>query len=377
MTKTYEVKSVPIGDSRRILALDAVRGLAVIGMYIQHFALNEWNSFVSGNTMILFILCSGISYTMMAQRMEQRSMEIRVFRTRVLARSVFIDLTGYLILMLNGPFGVVLQTYAMLFLLALPLVKCSTKILTVISAIGFVVCPPLMLIGMSLFEGAALLNDIAGGPLSALAWLPVFAAGMVIGRLNLRRTVIAVRLAATGALILIPVKLFAVFILPGIYQHFCNWLAQFSSTSASLPDPYAVWPRNTLAPLWQMLFLDSPQGGSSFELLIGTGGSFILLAAVLLSEEKSALFLKPFVKVGQVALTMYSLQFILAWVLMLIDIDPTSIAQFPMGDIATVVLVLTAAFLLSLWKNGPLESAIRKFEEQFYMMKGVSNGATD
>lgn len=102
-----------------------------------------------------------------------------------------------------------------------------------------------------------------------------------------------------------------------------------------------------------------------------------MLAAVLLSEEKSALFLKPFVKVGQVALTMYSLQFILAWVLMLIDIDPTSIAQFPMGDIATVVLVLTAAFLLSLWKNGPLESAIRKFEEQFYMMKGVSNGATD
>lgn len=90
-------------------------------------------------------------------------MEAPVFRARVLARSVFIDLTGYLILMLNGPFGVVLQAYAMLFLLALPLVKCSTKKLAAISAISFVVCPPLMLIGMSLLEGVALLADIAGG----------------------------------------------------------------------------------------------------------------------------------------------------------------------------------------------------------------------
>lgn len=90
-------------------------------------------------------------------------MEAPVFRARVLARSVFIDLTGYLILMLNGPFGVVLQAYAMLFLLALPLVKCSTKKLAAISAISFVVCPPLMLIGMSLLEGVALLDDIAGG----------------------------------------------------------------------------------------------------------------------------------------------------------------------------------------------------------------------
>lgn len=377
MKEKYEVQSNPVQDSDRLLALDAVRGLAVIGMFVQHFALNQWNNFVSGNTMILFILCSGISYTMMAQGMERRAIKSPVFRARVLARSVFIDFTGYLILMLNGPFGVVLQAYAMLFLLALPLVKYSTKTLAAISAISFVVCPPLMLIGMSLLEGVALLTDIAGGPLSALAWLPVFVSGMAIGRLNLRSTTTAVRLAVTGAVILIPVKLFAFFTLPEIYQSFCDWLVQFSNASASLPDPYAVWPKNTLPPLWQMLFLDAPQGGSSFELLIGMGGSLFLLAVVLLLGKKIALALRPFAKVGRVALTLYSFQFILAWVLMLIGIDPTRIAQFPMGDIVTLLLVLAIGYLLSLRKNGPLETAIRKFEGQFYMAKGAANGTAD
>lgn len=374
MIKTHLVQ--PKG-SRRLLALDAVRGLAVIGMYIQHFALSERNHFVSGNTMILFMLCSGISFTMMIQGMKQKGTENPAIRTRVLARAIFIDLTGYLILMLNGPFGVVLQAYAMLFLLALPLTKCTTKILTIISAISFVMCPPLMLIGMSLFEGVALLSDIAGGPSSALSWLPVFTVGMIIGRLDLSRTATAIRMAVTGIGILIPVKLFSLFTLPGIYQSFCDWLLQIYGTSPSIPDSYAVWPKNTLAPLWQMLFIDAPQGGSSFELLIGTGGSLIVLAAVLLLETKAAWSLRSFANIGRLSLTLYSIQFILAWILMLIDIAPTSIAQFPMGDIVTGLLILAVSYLFSLQKTGPLENFIRKFENLFYPSKGVANGMPD
>ena len=48
-----------VKEAKRLPALDAVRGLAVIGMYIQHFALNQWNSFVSGNNMILFMSALG------------------------------------------------------------------------------------------------------------------------------------------------------------------------------------------------------------------------------------------------------------------------------------------------------------------------------
>lgn len=368
MTKTHETQLAPVRG--RLLALDAVRGLAVIGMYIQHFALSERSRFVSGNTMILFMLCSGISYTMMIQGMERKGTEAPAIQTRVLARTVFIDLTGYLILMLNGPFGVVLQAYAMLFLLALPLTKCTTKMLAAISAISFAACPPLMLIGMSLFEGAALLRDIAGGPSSALAWFPVFTVGMVLGRLDFSRAATALRMAAAGMAILIPVKLFSLYALPGIYQSFCDWLLQVSGASPSMPDPYAVWPKNTLAPLWQMLFIDAPQGGSSFELLIGTGGSLIVLAAVLLLEKRASGLLKPFANAGRLSLTLYCIQFIIAWILMFINIDPTSIAQFPMGDVVTIFLILAVSYLFSLQKNGPLEKLIRNFENLFYQSKG-------
>lgn len=353
-------------NSRRLLALDAARGLAVIGMYIQHFALNQRNSFVSGNTMILFILCSGISYTLMGRSMERRNTEPAIFRARVLARSVFLDFAGYLLLMLNTPFAVVMQAYAMLFLIAMVLIRRQTCTLVIVSAVGFFLCPPLMLAGMSLFQGSALLADIAGGPLSALAWLPVFAAGMVIGRLDLSRKNTAAGMAAAGAAILAAFKTFTVTVLPKIYESFCSWQAQFADTLYAASDPYAVWPKNTQAPLWQMLFIDAPQGGSTFELLIGLGGSLILLALLLLIEKRWTLPLQPFAGAGRAALSLYSIQFLAAWVIMLLGGDPTQLGSvIPLGDIVIAAAVLVAGWGISLLPMGPLEWAVRWFEGLF------------
>lgn len=368
-----EVTQNPTPTAGRLLALDAARGLAVIGMLIQHFALQPWNDFVSGNTMILFMLCSGTSYTLMVQGMKNRGNEPSTIRARVLARAAFIDVVGYAIMMLNGQFGVVLTAYAMMFLLALPLVKHTTKTLTVIAAAAFILCPPIMLIGMSLLKGAGLLYDIAGGPGSAIAWMPVFITGMVIGRLDLSERKTALRLAGIGAAVALPVKLFSVLALPGIYQSFCNWLVQFPA-SAAMPDTYAPWPRNTLAPLWQMLFIDAPQGGSSFELLIGTGGSIILLAVALLLEKRLTALFRPFAKVGKVALTLYCAHFVFAWVLMLFGANPSSLAQFPGGDIVVILITLSAGWVLSFGTNGPLETAIRWFEQQFYSEQRQHDG---
>ena len=349
----------------RLLALDAVRGLAVIGMFIQHFALQPWSNFVSGNTMILFILCSGISYSLMARGMQERGTAQSVFRARVLARALFIDFIGYVILMLNGPFGVVLQAYAMLFLLALPLARCTTEVLIGISIASFLICPPIMLIGMSLFEGAAMLSDLAGGPLSGAAWLPVFVTGMAIGRLDLHERKTALKLAGIGAAVALPVKLFSVFLLPRLYQLVWDWLSLLAAGAAT-PDEYAPWPLNTTSPLWQMLFVDAPQGGSAFELLIGTGGSMVLLGLALLLEQKCAPLYRPFANIGKAALTLYSAQFLLAWVLMLGGLDPSSLAQFPGGELVVIAVTLVAGWLLARRKNGPLEAAIRWFEGQFY-----------
>lgn len=357
----------PKRDNKRLIALDAARGLAVIGMFIQHFALNQGNSFVSGNTMILFMLCSGISYSIMAQRMTERKTEPAVLRARILARAVFIDFVGYVLIMLNGPFGVVLPAYAMLFILALPLIHRSTRTLFTLSCILFLAGPPLMISGLSLFSGAALLSDIAGGPLSALGWAPIFVLGMVVGRLDLHRTQTALRFIAVGFAVLIPSKLFAYFVLPGISQSFEAWLIQVSNVAATQVDPYAIWPLNTQIPPWQMLFEDAPQGGSAFELIIGMGLSMIILGILCLIEKKSTGILKPFSAVGRVALTLYALQFAIVWGLQIagINIMGINIGAIPFGDVFVAAATLITGCLLNYLPNGPLETWIRRFERLF------------
>lgn len=354
-------------ESGRLLALDAARGLAVIGMYIQHFALSERNSFVSGNTMILFMLCSGISYTIMVQRMLEENSDRKSLNTRILVRSVFIDFAGYLLILLNGPFAVVLTAYAMLYLLALLLVHLSTARLFLLSGIAFIVCPPLMLIGMSLLEGAALLQDIAGGPLSALAWAPVFLAGMAIGRLDLHKTQNAVRFLAAGVIVLVPVKLVEIFVMPGIYESYMEWASQNPAMMAAKIDTYAVWPYNTQPVMWQMLFISMPQGGSSCELLAGIGGSLILFGFLCLAEKKYGMLLKPFSNAGRLSLTLYVTQIIAGWGLQVISAESIlmDMGAVPFGDILTAVSVIFLSCLFTRFKNGPFEALLRMFEKKF------------
>ena len=354
--------------AKRLAALDAVRGLAVMGMYIQHFALNERNGdLVSGNTMILFILCSGISYSIMMQRMKEKGTDAKVMRTRILARSILIDFMGYILIMLNGPFAVVLPAYAMLFIMALVLQPCSKRTLITVSGILYLVCPPLMLIGLSLFSDAALLGDLAGGPLSALAWMPVFAAGMAIGRFDLQDKKLYGRFVVIGLAILIPAKLIASFVLPGLYETVTNWLLQLPSVTNTQIDPYAIWPYNTQPVLWHMLFLAMPQGGSMFELLIGTGLSFIIVGLVFLVERKCSAVLIPFCTVGRAALTLYVIQFVIAWGLGVAGIDVTSvnIGAAPYGDILIAAAVLGAGSMIALFPKVSLEILVRRFEKIF------------
>ncbi|MEC0614707.1 hypothetical protein P8847_08225, partial [Bacillus inaquosorum] len=109
---------------------------------------------VSGNTTLLFVLCGGISYSIMAGRMMDRGTEPTAFRARMLARAVFVDIIGYLLIMLNTPYGVILPAYAALFVLALVLVSRSTRVLIATSAALMVVSPPLMILGGSVLPKA-------------------------------------------------------------------------------------------------------------------------------------------------------------------------------------------------------------------------------
>ncbi|MFB5759202.1 DUF418 domain-containing protein [Paenibacillus medicaginis] len=358
----------------RLVALDATRGLAVIGMYLQHFALNETNAFVSGNTTLLFVLCGGISYSIMAQRMREQGTEETAFRARMLARAVFVDIIGYLLILLNTPYGVILPAYAALFVLALLLVRRSTRVLFTTASALLVAGPPLMILGGSVLPRAPLLGDIAGGPMSGLALAPAFVAGMAIGRLNLAKMRTALSLAGGGAIMLAVGKGLGTFVLPGLSRSFEEWLAGVQGAVAQ-PDQYAIWPLNTEPPLWHMLLWTAPHSASTFQTLTGLGVAFLVLGLACLVPKKTAVVLMPFAAVGRAALTMYAAQFVVIWGLELAGID-YGLGGIPFGDLLVAAVTVVVGWLITRLPAGPLEATMRHFDRMFSASRKATTPAS-
>jgi uncharacterized membrane protein YeiB len=357
----------------RLVALDAARGLAVIGMYLQHFGQNEKiGAIVSGNTTLLFVLCGGISYSIMAQRMKEREKEMTSFRARMLARAVFIDVIGYLLIMLNTGYGVILPAYAAMFVLALVLVHRSTRVLVTTAAALTLIAPPLMILGMSLLSEAYLLSDIAGGPMSALALAPAFVAGMAIGRLDLAKIRTALSLAVVGIVMFVGGKVLDAFVLPGLRPSFEAWLVRVQGVvpMGYQPDQSAIWPLNTEPPLWHMLLYAAPHTASTFQTLIGVGLALLVLGLVCLVPKMTSSVLVPFAAVGRVALTMYAAQFIVIWSLKHAGIE-NGLEGIPFRDLLVVAVTLVTGWLIAWMPTGPLESSMRHFDRAFSASRTV------
>lgn len=363
--KTHSIKG-------RLVALDAARGLAVLGMYLQHFGSNpSVSAIVSGNTTLLFVLCGGISYSIMGQRMMDRGAEATAFRARMLARAVFVDIIGYLLIMLNTSYGIILPAYAAMFVLALMLFRRSTRTIVTTAIVLLVTAPPLMILGSSIFSKAYLLGDIAGGPMSALALTPAFVAGMAIGRVDLTRLRTALSLAGSGIVMLVIGKVMAAFVLPNWNLHFEQWLISVQGTAPVQPDEYAIWPLNTESPMWQLLLGTAPHTASTFQTMIGLGISFLVMGVTCLVSKKTSAVLMPFAAVGRVALTMYAFQFVVVWILDLTKIGH-SLDGIPFGNVMIAVATLLLGLLIAQRPVGPLEGLMRRFDRLFSSTQPVS-----
>lgn len=374
--RSLKEKRDTLSGTGRILAIDVIRGLAVIGMFIQHFASNDRNaSLVSGNTTILFILCGGISYSIMAKRMMTNGGGVGEFRARMLARSVFIDIIGYFLIMLNTPYGIILPAYAGLFVMGLVLIHRSMFALVLTFVISLLICPPIMIIGNSVFSNAFLLSDIAGGPMSAVALAPAFFAGMIIGQIELSKSRNMLMLASGGIIILVFSSILDATILPVLNHSFEQWLVSKQANVTTNVDPYAIWPLNLEMPMmWHTLFWTVPHSASTFQTLLGLGISFLVLGIVGIVPKRVSFLLKPFAAVGRIALTMYVAQFIIVWVLELVGIN-YSFGTILYGDLMIVIITLIMGSIIARFHAAPLENLMRKFDRFF--SKSVDSSITE
>lgn len=354
----------PPASRARLVALDAARGLAVIGMFIQHFASTGISGgIVAGNTTLLFVLCGGMSYSIMAQRALRGTEPPSTFHSRMLARSVFIDVLGYTLILLNAPVGVILPAYAGLFVLALVLIRRSTRTLFVTAGVLLILAPPIMLAGMSYLTGAPVLGDLAGGPMSAIALAPAFVAGMALARLDLHRLRTLVTTMALGAAMMLLGMLCGSTFLPGISRDVETWQVATFGTGPE-PDRFAIWPMNTVSPNIGQLFWTAPHSASFFQTLTGLGLALLAFGLLGVIAHRAARLLEPLATAGRVPLTLYSLQFIVMWALGLFGIE-LQLGSVPFAELIVAAVTIGLAYLISLGGQGPLERAMRSFDGYF------------
>ena len=183
------------GAGARIVGLDVARGLAIIGMFAAHVAprADEAELFVDGRSSILFATLAGIALGVMTGQSRPTPRGSRADRLLGIgARAVILFVLGVTLAGLSSGVAIILDYYAIMFLLMIPVLFLKRWMLAVIAV---------MLVGLAPLLGAgqrdvnydagpvALVVDyyLLNGFYPVLIWLPFLVAGLISARSNLSR----------------------------------------------------------------------------------------------------------------------------------------------------------------------------------------------
>jgi uncharacterized membrane protein YeiB len=367
----------------RVLGVDVARGAALIGMMAAHSfdvvddqgAPSAATVITAGRSVAAFVLIAGVSLAFMSggrQVVQGRA------RTGVAAglvvRAVLIGVIGLALGMLaelNGVEGI-LPFYAVLFLLAVPLIGCPPLALAGVAG-AVVVAGPVLLIataGTALAGAgtdrdpsfAGLVADPLGvlvqlfvtGEYPVLVYLAYICAGLAIGRLELGSRRVAWWLFGGGIALAAVVQLVSALLL-----HPLGGLAALISA-----DPFGTAPADTTSQLlwnpgspvasWWYLAVPAPHSHSTIDLAHTLGSAIAVLGAALLLTRARVMarVLSPLAAAGAMVLTLYAAHLIVLATGVLAD-RPGSLL---------LVMVVSALVFAVLWRRwigqGPLERIV-------------------
>jgi uncharacterized protein len=305
-------QSLPLARPDRISGLDLARGLAVIGMFAAHVLILgdfdwsdpiTWGGVVDGRSAATFALLAGVSIAIISGgNTPARDFALAQARVRIVVRAGLIFLLGGVLTFLDTNVYIILEYYAVMFMLALPVLRWRSRTLFAFAGVLAVVAPVAQLV-LARILGAAGLYEVSPftllvtGAYPAIVWFVFVLVGIGIGRLDLRRRDIHLRMLIVGVV-----------------------LAVIGYTAGSLAaETVGVPPSDVptdeslfdLTPLLTAL----PHTGTPFELVGATGFAVALLALCLLVLQpgsprivRTVLF--PLVATGSMALSAYTAQIV-------------------------------------------------------------------
>lgn len=370
--------------ARRVIGVDLARGLAMIGMFGAHLHVareltvadpSTWLALVHGRSAILFALLAGVSVALVTGGPRPISGPAVVdFRLRTFVRAAMLFAVAGVLTSLGTPVAIILESYAMLFVLLLLALGWSAMRLWTAVAVLSVLGPVLtfaargVLMALDLYpEGSVGL--LFGQFYPVATWIVFPLAGLAIGRTDLRSLAVQLRLLGAGSL--------AALLGYGA-GHLSSELAARAPWLGSQPGvgeaegsgSFVVveGPRSVVGSSWIDRLAEvpasvlsssvgaEPHSGTPFEVL-GSGGFVIaVLGLCLLATRSWGRFpLAPVAALGSLSLTVYSVHVVAIWAMREAYWADQSLRHFA---IFTVLALLAAtAWRLALGK-GPLERLI-------------------
>ncbi len=329
------------------MAIDAARGLAVLGMIVAHIGLTQplawnepgsWLSIAHGRSSILFATLAGVSIALLSGKQRPPAgTQLVTARLRILVRAIVLFALGGLLTALGTDIAVILQTYALLFALRIPFLTWTPRRLLVLAAGWALVAPPLT-VWLShilpetfpptaeICSGAKVTDLAVLGTYPGLVWITFALTGLAIGRSDLSSSLLRIRLVAAG----IPLM---------VLGYGSAWMLG-RSVSPEASD-------------WAQLRTAEPHSGTTFEIAGSLGFALTVLGVLLFIATRIRPLLFPMAAVGSIPLTAYAAHIIAVRFLRDADMtDNTPLAIF-------VIVTLAAATLWVLaFGRGPLERLV-------------------
>lgn len=315
---------------RRLIAVDAARGLALLGMMSIHI-LPSWTdageptltwTLFSGVAATLFALLAGVTLAFMTGGSRPLTgTPLTASKAALAVRAGLIALLGMLLAYVDPPAAIILVYYGIMFLLAIPLLQLPVKALIGIAA-GIAVLGPVMIhltqnalpnldgydptLTTLFTEPITFLSTVLfTGSFPVIPWMAYVCVGLAIGRLDLRATRTSLRLFATGTLVALGAWLSSSLLQGPLGGRDQLWAA--TPWSAAEIEQFITWGPSPELPTttWWWLTVLAPYTSTPFEVFHSLGVAMAMLGAMLLIGQRAGKALKPLAAIGSMTLTLY------------------------------------------------------------------------
>ena len=361
--------------SDRLAGVDAARGVALLGMVAVHVLPAEdadgsrslVDLVASGRSAATFAVLAGVGVALATGRARppRGSERLRASRA-LLVRGLLLGGIGLALGLLDSGLAVILAYYALLFVVALPVLGLRPRVLAV-AALVVAVTVPLVSFAVRddlpepdpsnpVFDDLATPGDLLStllltGYYPVLAWAAYLLAGLAVGRLALERPRVAAAVAATGALLAVLAHALSALLLRGLDGYGRIAAAERVPAGAvvdlTAQNQFGNVPTST--PWW--LASDAPHSSTPLDLVGTTGTALLVLGLALLVAGRVPPLVRPLAALGSMPLTLYTVH-----VVVVAAVDTDDRVAFYLVQVA-----LAAAVALA-WRRwigrGPLEALL-------------------